>query len=84
MIKNNSENYRVMQYLLNQGTLTAVQACKDDISNNLRSRVPELTDLGFDIISTPIPGKQHCSYSISPHKIEQNRELFGRHLNGTA
>lgn len=82
MIKRNSESFRVMKYLLNDGPLTAVQAVKDDISNNLRSRVPELTDLGFDILSSPIPGKQHCVYSIPTHKIEQNRELFRKHING--
>lgn len=81
MIKKNSENFRIMRHFLNVGSLTAVDACKQDISNNLRSRVPELQDLGFDIISKPITGKAFCVYSIPAEKLERNRELFGKHTN---
>lgn len=81
MIKKNSENWRILRHLLNVGSLTAVQAVKDDVGNNLRSRVPELVELGFDIQSTPIPGKQHCVYSIPTDKLERNRELFRKHTN---
>ena len=81
MIKKNSENWRIMRHLLNVGSLTAVDACKQDISNNLRSRVPELQDLGFDIVSNPITGKAFCVYSIPSEKLECNRDLFRKHTN---
>jgi len=81
MIKKNSENFRIMRYLLNVGSLTAADACKQDISNNLRSRVPELQGLGFDIVSKPITGKAFCVYSIPVEKLEHNREEFRKHTN---
>lgn len=81
MIQKDSENYRVMQYLLNVGSLTAVDACKEDVSNNLRSRVSELQKLGFDVISEAVDGKQYCKYLIPSAKVEINRELFKRHTN---
>lgn len=81
MIKKNSENFRIMRHLLNVGSLTAVEAVKQDVSNNLRSRVPELQDLGFDIVSKPITGKAFCVYSISSEKLERNRDLFRKHTN---
>lgn len=81
MIKKNSENFRIMRHLLNVGSLTAVEAVKQDVSNNLRSRVPELQDLGFDIVSKPITGKAFCVYSIPSEKIERNRYLFRKHTN---
>lgn len=81
MIKKNSENWRIMRHLLNVGSLTAVDACKQDISNNLRSRVPELQDIGFDIIAATVACKQYCSYSIPLNKLERNRNLFKEHTN---
>ena len=81
MIKKNSENFRIMRHLLNVGSLTAVEAVKQDVSNNLRSRVPELQDLGFDIVSNPITGKAFCVYSIPSEKLERNRDLFRKHTN---
>jgi len=81
MIKKNSENFRIMRHLLNVGSLTAVEAVKQDVSNNLRSRVPELQDLGFDIVSKPITGKAFCVYSIPSEKLERNRDLFRKHTN---
>jgi len=81
VIKQNSENWRVMRYLLNVGSLTAVDAVKEEVSNNLRSRVPELTELGFDIVAKPVEGKQHCEYSIPAEKLECNRELFRKQTN---
>lgn len=82
MIKRNSESFRVVQHLLNDGALTAVDACKRDISNNLRSRVTELKQLGFDIASMATPGKHHCVYEIPSQKLQINRELFRKHING--
>ncbi len=79
MIRPNSENWRVMRYLLNVGSLTAVDAVKQEISNNLRSRVPELQDLGFDIKVEPVIGKSYCKYYIPFEKLELNRELFRKH-----
>lgn len=84
MIKLHSENYRIIQHFLNTGPLTAAEACQSYISNNLRSRVTELVRLGFDIVSKPIEGKQHCVYFIPAQKLEINRELFGRHIRGVA
>lgn len=81
MIKKNSENFRIMRHLLNVGSLTAADACKQDISNNLRSRVPELQNLGFDIVAEPITGKAFCVYSIPANKLEINRELFKKQTN---
>lgn len=82
MIKRNSESFRVIQHLLNDGALTAVDACKRDISNNLRSRITDLKQLGFDIIATQTPGKTFCVYDIPQQKREINRELFRKHING--
>ena len=76
MIKKDSENWRVMRYFLNVGSLTAVDAVKSDISNNLRSRVSELQKIGFTIVAKPIAGNAFCVYSIPKEKLEQNRELF--------
>ena len=81
MIKKNSGNFRIMRHLLNVGSLTAVEAVKQDVSNNLRSRVPELQDLGFDIVSKTITGKAFCVYSIPSEKLERNRDLFRKHTN---
>jgi len=82
MIQKNSENARVLRHLLNVGPLTAPEACQCFVSNNLRSRVSELSKMGFDIVSMPVDGKQYNRYLIPPHLLEKNRELFGRHMNG--
>ena len=82
MIRKNSDNYKIMQHFLNIGPLTAAEACQTYVSNNLRSRVPELIKMGFDVVAEDIPGKTYCVYKIPTEKIEKNRELFGRHLLG--
>ncbi len=76
MIKFNSENYRVIEHLLFVGGLSAAQACQIGISNNLRSRVPQLQRLGFDINATFVEKKHYCIYSIPPHLLWKNKELF--------
>ncbi|NOX15977.1 MAG: hypothetical protein GXP61_08135 [Epsilonproteobacteria bacterium] len=78
MIKRDSEAYRIVQHLLNQGPLSAAEACQRFISNNLRSRVPELLEQGFDVESVPVEGKQYCKYLIPPDKLEKNRIHFSR------
>lgn len=82
MIKNNTENYRIIKYLLNDGPITAAEACQIFISNNLRSRITKLRKIGFDIKTTRVPGKLYYLYSIDPAKIEKNRELFRIELHG--
>ncbi|WP_443082170.1 helix-turn-helix domain-containing protein [Sulfurospirillum sp. 1612] len=82
MIRSNTENYRIIRHLLNKGPITAAEACQVYISNNLRSRVTKLKEIGFDIITTPVPGKLYYLYAIDPLKIEENRELFRRELHG--
>lgn len=76
MIKIGSENYRVIDHLLFVGGLSAAQACQDGISNNLRSRVPQLQALGFDIIATTVEKKHYCIYSVPSHLIWKNKALF--------
>lgn len=82
MIQKNSDNYKIMQHFLNIGPLTAAEACQTFVSNNLRSRVPELIRQGFDILAEEIPGKTYYKYKIPTEKLEKNRELFARHLRG--
>ena len=82
MLKMHGENYKVMRHLLNEGPLTAAGACQCFISNNLRSRVAELTKMGFTIVSSPVEGKKYNKYSIPDHQIAKQRELFSRHLHG--
>ena len=82
MIRKNSDNYKIIKHFLNVGPLTAAEACQTFVSNNLRSRVPELIDMGFDVVSEDIPGKTYCLYKIALEKIEKNRELFRRNLLG--
>jgi|GEM_PF-3410500 len=76
MIKFGSENYRVIEHLLFVGGLSAAQACQDGISNNLRSRVPQLQKLGFDIVATQIEKKHYCVYSVPAHLLWKNKALF--------
>jgi len=76
MIKFGSENYRVIEHLLFVGGLSAAQACQDGISNNLRSRVPQLQALKFDIIATQVEGKHYCVYSVPAHLVWKNKELL--------
>lgn len=76
MIKFNSENYRVIEHLLFVGGLSAAQACQDGISNNLRSRVPQLQKIGFDIMATQIEKKHYCVYSVPSHLLWKNKALF--------
>lgn len=76
MIKFGSENYRVIEHLLFVGGLSAAQACQDGISNNLRSRVPQLQKLGFDIVATQIEKKHYCVYSVPSHLLLKNKALL--------
>lgn len=76
MIKTGSENHRVIEHLLFVGGLSAAQACQDGISNNLRSRVPQLQALGFDIVATPVEKKHYCVYSVPAHLIWKNKALL--------
>jgi len=76
MIKTGSENHRVIEHLLFVGGLSAAQACQDKISNNLRSRVPQLQALKFDIIATQVEGKHYCIYSVPPHLVLKNKALL--------
>jgi len=82
MLKHNSENVRIVKYFLNNGPLSAAEACQGYISNNLRSRVAELKDKGFDVETQRVPGKTYQLYFIPPDSIEKNRELLQRQLNG--
>lgn len=76
MIKFGSENHRVIEHLLFVGGLSAAQACQDGISNNLRSRVPQLQALGFDIVATTVEKKHYCIYSVPPHLVWKNKALL--------
>jgi len=78
MIKRDSESFRIVRHLLNDGPLSAAEACQRFVSNNLRSRVPELIEQGFDVISVPVEGKSYCKYLIPPEKLEKNRVHFSR------
>jgi len=71
-----SQKYRVMRHLLNYGPLTAVEAVKKDISANLRNRVVELREMGFDIAKTMPKGENYKVYSVPTERLEKNREMF--------
>jgi hypothetical protein len=68
-----SENHRVLRYLITKGELTAVQAVYEGVSANLRSRVSELRKGGFDIADRQKSGETFKRFFIPQDRLEINR-----------
>ena len=53
--KQNSQNFKILEYLKTGASLTCLQAAKMGFGMNLRSRVSDLKRAGYDVKSELIP-----------------------------
>lgn len=77
-LRKGSKKYRVLRHLLNEGALTHVDAVLLGISVNIKSRIPEIRQMGFEIEAKKAEGKKYKKYFIAPEKLEDYREKFKR------